>query len=440
MVSSRPSCMARPSTMIGWPPNCEMPTSKDSRVRVEFFSKMAATDLPASGWCPSGSALNVSARSRTSTCSAGLRSSSRRKCRAWFRTPSRWGWTRPGSWAGGDEVVRVASDRTSGGASRMESGCTALTRNPPSCAALATPAETGSVRATASSRPAPRTPATSGWCSCSTRAAMSLPSAAACSSRPSAAMVRARPARRRRTTGLPPKVVPCWPGLNRSAAAPMPMQAPIGRPPPRPLARVTTSGTMPVCWCGNQVPVRPMPVCTSSSTSSAPAPARDLPRGLQETVGRGRSRRPRPGSARRTRRRCHRRQRTPARPRRRTGRARRRAAAARTASAWPAVPVSDSAPMVRPWNAPSKATILRAAGAPGQLERGLVGLGAGVGEEHPGRLADQVDQLLGQLERRLVDEQVRGVAERADLLGDGRTTAGWAWPRALTAIPAKRSR
>ena len=43
-------------------------------------------------------------------------------------------------------------------------------------------------------------------------------------------------------TGLPPKVVPWLPGCSRVAAAPRATVAPIGMPPPRPLARVTTSG------------------------------------------------------------------------------------------------------------------------------------------------------------------------------------------------------
>ena len=40
-----------------------------------------------------------------------------------------------------------------------------------------------------------------------------------------------------------------------------------GRPPPSPLATVMTSGTTPACWCAHQVPVRPIPVCTSSTMS-----------------------------------------------------------------------------------------------------------------------------------------------------------------------------
>ena len=42
-------------------------------------------------------------------------------------------------------------------------------------------------------------------------------------------------------TGLPPKVVPWLPGWSRSAASPVAMQAPIGKPPARPLATVTMS-------------------------------------------------------------------------------------------------------------------------------------------------------------------------------------------------------
>ena len=38
--------------ITGWPPSWSMPTSNDSRVRVEFFSNTAATALPASGLYP----------------------------------------------------------------------------------------------------------------------------------------------------------------------------------------------------------------------------------------------------------------------------------------------------------------------------------------------------------------------------------------------------
>ena len=71
-------------------------------------------------------------------------------------------------------------------------------------------------------------------------------------------------------TGLPPKVVPWVPGVNSFAALPWATTAPSGRPPPRPLASVITSGTMVECWWANQAPVRPMPVCTSSTIIMTP--------------------------------------------------------------------------------------------------------------------------------------------------------------------------
>src|SRR6201987_3029434 len=54
MVSPRPSWVSvRPSMMV-WPPSSRMPTSNDTRVRVEGFSKIMARVLPANGcsWPP----------------------------------------------------------------------------------------------------------------------------------------------------------------------------------------------------------------------------------------------------------------------------------------------------------------------------------------------------------------------------------------------------
>src|SRR5262252_11121900 len=54
MVSPRPSWVSvRPSMMV-WPPNSRMPTSNDTRVRVDGFSKIMASVLPANGlsWPP----------------------------------------------------------------------------------------------------------------------------------------------------------------------------------------------------------------------------------------------------------------------------------------------------------------------------------------------------------------------------------------------------
>ena len=85
--------------------------------------------------------------------------------------------------------------------------------------------------------------------------------------------------------------------------------------------------------------------------------------------------------------------------------------------------------MVRPWKPPSAATTVGPAGAPADLERGLVGLGAGVAEEHPARRGRQVEQPLGQRERRLVMERLETWPSVATCSVTASTTAGWAWPR-----------
>ncbi len=84
------------------------------------------------------------------------------------------------------------------------------------------------------------------------------------------AMVRITASPAAQLSGLPPTVVPWAPVASRSAAVPNARQAPSGRPPPRPWARVTKSGAIPSLWWWNQYPVRPRAVCTSSSTSNAP--------------------------------------------------------------------------------------------------------------------------------------------------------------------------
>ncbi len=53
IVSPRPSCVLPASMTTGWPPSSATPISKDSRVRVDGFSKTIATALPASGFGPS---------------------------------------------------------------------------------------------------------------------------------------------------------------------------------------------------------------------------------------------------------------------------------------------------------------------------------------------------------------------------------------------------
>ena len=76
-------------------------------------------------------------------------------------------------------------------------------------------------------------------------------------------------------SGLPPNVDACGtapPGCAARPAAAFSLHAtaPIGTPPPRPLASVITSGATSSCWWPNHLPVRPTPVCTSSKIRIVP--------------------------------------------------------------------------------------------------------------------------------------------------------------------------
>ena len=84
-------------------------------------------------------------------------------------------------------------------------------------------------------------------------------------------------------------------------------------------------------------------------------------------------------------------------------------------------PVAASEPSVRPWKEPverddlERSTLLP--GTPGELDGGLVGLRAGVGEEDAVERR-AVDQRLGQLQLRQRVVQVRGRQQRPRLLGE----------------------
>src|SRR5690606_27370946 len=167
--------------------------------------------------------------------------------------------------------------RISGGARRTTSGRAALTRKPASRSAATVADAAGAVSTIPSSRPAPRTSATSRSPRSSTPCRSRSPTRLTWSSSPSAALVRSTASAAAHATGLPPNVLPWLPGGSREAGSPPPgavsvktTQAPSGRPPPSPLASVTTSGVTPSAWGADRWPVRPTPVCTSSSTSRAP--------------------------------------------------------------------------------------------------------------------------------------------------------------------------
>ncbi len=80
-VSPLPIWVAPASTTIACPPSCAMPASNEKRVRVDVLSNRTATLYgPSRGRRESGFFFSSAASSRTSFCSAGVRSSSRRKC------------------------------------------------------------------------------------------------------------------------------------------------------------------------------------------------------------------------------------------------------------------------------------------------------------------------------------------------------------------------
>src|SRR5699024_1978933 len=81
-------------------------------------------------------------------------------------------------------------------------------------------------------------------------------------------------------------------------------------------------------------------------------------------------------------------------------------------------------------------------GAAGHLERRLVRFGAGVREEHGGSVG-QVEDLVQLLGRPIWAGEVKKFEMWPSVLACSAIAAvqaGWAWPTALTAMPASRSR
>ena len=167
----------------------------------------------------------------------------------------------------------------------------------------------------------------------------------------------------------------------------------------------------------NHEPVRPMPVCTSSTANSAPA-SDGRRRGGGQVAGRGGQHAALPqhrleqhhrgllahGAGQRVG--------VP------VGHVPDAAGQRRERGGLDGWPVRASAPMVRPWKDALGGDHLGPAGEPADLERRLVGLGAGVAEEDPARPAGEVEQPLGQRQAGLVHRQVGDVAELVRLRGD----------------------
>ena len=356
--------------------------SMDWRVRLDGFSKISATPRPASGRPRSRPALGqVAAPARARAASRSVMSS---KWRTAHPRPSR---SRQHLVARSPRPRRSRRrDTVSGGAKRSAVGVTALTTRPRSRHAAATAlASRPSASSAASSSPAPRTSATPG-----------VGQQRRCSRAP------AQPGQRRCVDAAHlGDDRPCRRGRDRRSRCRSSRGRPAGtrRPPragpstprsacrcPSPWPGVTTSGSHaevleaePARRCGRSrsAPRR------RSSAAHARRTARRMP--WRYPVGRRVSRRPRPARAR-----C-------------STAATLGSIAAASASRSPKAtwrnpsgmgwngsclvgwPVAASAASVRPWKLPKRADDHVAAAAAelaGQLEGGLVGLGAGVAEEH----------------------------------------------------------
>src|SRR5579862_6026631 len=108
MVSPRPRCVLVVSISSGWPPSSATPTVNETRVRRLGLSKSSATVLgPCSGRAANRSCFMARARLSTWACSAGVRSSSRRKCLAMLPLRLLLGGPRQDRGQRGDELRRL---------------------------------------------------------------------------------------------------------------------------------------------------------------------------------------------------------------------------------------------------------------------------------------------------------------------------------------------
>ena len=228
---------------------------------------------------------------------------------------------------------------------------------------------------------------------------------------------------------------------RRPGARPV-TSAPIGSPPPRALATVIASGTTPESLVGPQRAGAPH-AASGPRRRSAPRRARRTPRARRAArPRRARRRRSRPGPARAapprsasstaaaiaSRRRLDRDEaRHQRRERRLLGLLRRGRQRAVRAAVEAAVHDDDR-----------RRRGLRLAR---ELDRRLVGLGAGVGEVHLAAQRATRPAAAASRSRRLGVEEVADVHQRArPARGSPRPRAGWQCPRLLTAMPVRKSR
>ena len=79
--SPRPSCTSRGERKSACPPSCQVPTSNDTRVRVDDFMKIIASDFPASGFLVYFPVRILSASEKSLSSSFAEKSGIRRKSR-----------------------------------------------------------------------------------------------------------------------------------------------------------------------------------------------------------------------------------------------------------------------------------------------------------------------------------------------------------------------
>ena len=268
------------------------------------------------------------------------------------------------------------------GASRTTLGAATFTRNPRHALPLRTPwraAPSERGRATVHGRAiGPQAGA-----SALHAGLQPVPAVCARSTRPSSSSARSTPARQPHHTRLPPNVLPLQARCDQIGGRTDRDTRADRQTTAQTLCQGDHIGRDSIMLVREKVPVRPIPVCTSSSTSSAPCrlvTARALPGNrpghhdpafahnrLQEdcrgVIAHGGLERHR---------------------RRHTARESRGPATVRTVAAWQADRERKRDPIVRPWKDPLCRDEFRAAGQPGQFDGDLVGLGTGIAEENPG--------------------------------------------------------
>ena len=115
-------------------------------------------------------------------------------------------------------------------------------------------------------RPRPRTNSTTSLGSFLSSSIKTLPISKALSYSPSFSSTSMAVMATLQPKGLPPKVLPCSPGLIHNITSSLVRAADTGKtPPPRALPRVRMSGFTPSQSHADRLPVRPRPDCTSSA-------------------------------------------------------------------------------------------------------------------------------------------------------------------------------